>query len=58
MVELFFVDNQKAVVDMLGAVNFNDGVLRVVLVKVEAKAGGNALGVNSCSHAFRAFGED
>jgi hypothetical protein len=32
--------------------------LRVVLVKVEAKAGGNALGVNSCSHAFRAFGED
>jgi hypothetical protein len=57
VVEFFFVDDEEAVVDVLGAVNGNGRVLRVVFIEVEAKGRGDALGVNGCSHAFRAFGK-
>ncbi len=58
MVEFFFVDDGEAIVDVWYSMNIDSRVLRVVFIEVEAKGRGDALGVNSCSHAFRAFGED
>jgi len=57
MVEFFSVDDEEAVVDVLCAVNFDGGVLRIVFFKVETKGRRNALGVYGCAHSFGAFGE-
>ncbi len=57
MVEFFFIDDEEAVVDVLCAMNFNGGVLRVVFFEVEMKGCRKALGVNGCTHSFGAFGE-
>jgi len=57
MVELFFIDDEEAVVDVLGAVNGNGRVLRVVFFQVEAKGRRDALGVNGSGYPILAFGE-
>ena len=57
MVELFFIDDEESVVDMLNVVKGNGWVLRVVFFEVEAKVGGDTLGVNDSGHFFLSFGE-
>ena len=57
VVELLFVDDEKAVVDVLNAVNVDWRVLRVVFFQVQAQSIRNALRVNGGGHPFLAFGE-
>ena len=57
MVELFFVDDEKTIVDVWDSMNVDGGVLRVVFVKVEAKGRGDALGINASGNMLIAFGQ-
>ena len=57
VVELFFIDDEESVVDMLNAVKGNGRVLRVVFFHVQAQRIRNAHCVNGGGHPFLPFGE-